>query len=246
VSSPTSNVTTSFDHLFFSVINSNSCTNLHKYHLDFQHGVWIQSRDLFEEKFNETFLHMVGIVCLNDSFSFQFSAITSFNITLNWWNGGPKVIDRTIHFQIIRKPLINRSNSSSIVLKPMDDSAIILNINSEKGDIFWQSICKRFNLQFLGLSKLHTENYFGFATEYFISECYQAGRSVYFIPRGSYLLVKTKLFSHIKFIPIRLNRVTDLKSVDCWSIGKDLYRETIIKFFEFYSSFDKSLLVLRK
>jgi hypothetical protein len=27
--------------------------------------------------------------------------------------------------------------------------------------------------------------------------------------------------------------------VDCWSIGKDLSRETIIKLFEFYSSFDK-------
>jgi hypothetical protein len=32
---------------------------------------------------------------------------------------------------------------------------------------------------------------------------------------------------------------TSLKSVDCWSIGKDLHRETIIRFFEFYSSFDK-------
>jgi hypothetical protein len=182
---------------------------------------------------------MEGIVCPNSSFWFQFSAITSFNITLNWWNGGPKVIDRTIHFQIIRKSLIDRSNSSSVVLKPVDDLAIIMNTNSEKGDIFWQSICKRFNLQFLGLSKLHTENCFGFATKYFISEGYQAGRSFYFIPRGSYLLDKTKLFSHIKFIPICLDRVTDLKSVDCWSIEKYLYRETIIKFFEFYSSFDK-------
>jgi hypothetical protein len=114
-----------------------------------------------------------------------------------------------------------------------------MNINSEKGDIFWQSICRRFNLQFLGLSKLHMENCFGFVTKYFISEGYQAGRSFYFIPRGSYLLVKTKLFSHIKFIPIIVDRVTDFNSVDCWSIGKDLYRETIIKFFEFYSSLDK-------
>jgi hypothetical protein len=94
-------------------------------------------------------------------------------------------------------------------------------------------------LRFLGLSKLHTENCFGFATKYFISEGYQAGRSFYFIPRGSYLLVKTKLFSHVRFIPICIDKVTDLKSVDCWSIGKYLYRETIINFFEFYSSFDK-------
>jgi hypothetical protein len=36
-----------------------------------------------------------------------------------------------------------------------------------------------------------------------------------------------------------VDRLTDLKSVDCWSIGKDLYKETIIKFFEFYFSFDK-------
>jgi hypothetical protein len=114
-----------------------------------------------------------------------------------------------------------------------------MNINSEKGDIFWQSICKGFNLQFLGLSKLHMENCFGFATKYFISENYQAGRSFYFILRGSCILIKTKLFSHIKFNPILVDKVTDLKSVDCWSIGKDLYRETIIKFFEFYSSFDK-------
>jgi hypothetical protein len=83
------------------------------------------------------------------------------------------------------------------------------------------------------------ENCFGFATKYFISENYQAGRSFYFIPRGSYILIKTKLFSHIKFVPILVDKITDLKSVDCWSIGKDLYRETIIKFFEFYSSFDK-------
>jgi hypothetical protein len=83
------------------------------------------------------------------------------------------------------------------------------------------------------------ENCFGFATKYFISEGYQAGRSFYFIHRGSYILIKTKLFSHIKFNPILVDKVTDLKSVDCWSIGKDLYRETIIKFFEFYSSFDK-------
>jgi hypothetical protein len=84
----------------------------------------IQSRDLFEEKFGETFLQLEGIICPNSSFWFQFSAITSFNITLNWWNGGLKVIDRTIHFQIIRKSLVNRLNSSSVVLKPVDDSAI--------------------------------------------------------------------------------------------------------------------------
>jgi hypothetical protein len=113
ISSPTSDITTC-DNLSSSVINSNSWTILHEYHLDLQHNVWIQSRDLFEEKFNETFLHMEGIVCPNSSFWFQFSAITSFNITLNWWNGGPKVIDRTIHFQIIRKSLVNRSNSSTI------------------------------------------------------------------------------------------------------------------------------------
>jgi hypothetical protein len=81
------------------------------------------------------------------------------------------------------------------------------------------------------LSKLHMENCFWFATKYFISENYQAGRSFYFIPRKSYILIKTKLFSHIKFNPILVDKVTDLKSIDCWSIGKDLYRETIIKFF---------------
>jgi hypothetical protein len=86
---------------------------------------------------------------------------------------------------------------------------------------------------------LHTENCFGFDSKYFISEGYQAGECFYFIPGGSYLLVKTKLFSHIKFNPLCIDKVTDLKSVDCWSIGRDLYRETIIKFFKFYSPLDK-------
>jgi hypothetical protein len=82
------------------------------------------------------------------------------------------------------------------------------------------------------------ENCFGFATKYFISENYQAGRSFCFIPRGSYILIKTKLFSYFKFVPILVDKVTDLKSIDCWSIGKDLYRETIIS-----SSFDSELFI---
>jgi hypothetical protein len=102
ISSPTSNVTTSFDHPPFTLNNNNnSWTILQKYHLDLQHNIWIQNRDLFEEKFSETFLQLEGIICPNCSFWFQFSAITSFNITLNWWNGGPKVIDRTILFKLL-------------------------------------------------------------------------------------------------------------------------------------------------
>jgi hypothetical protein len=75
-----------------------------------------------------------------------------------------------------------------------DDLALIVSINSEEGGIFWQSMSKRFNLQFIGLSKMNRDGCFAFMSRYFISEGYKEGMSFYFIPKGSYLLVKTKLY----------------------------------------------------
>jgi hypothetical protein len=70
ISSPTINITTSLDYPSFSIIDNNSWSILQKYHFDVQQNIWLQNRDLFEERFSETFLHTEGIMCPNSSFWF--------------------------------------------------------------------------------------------------------------------------------------------------------------------------------
>jgi hypothetical protein len=211
---------------------------LHKYHYNYNNNRWIQNRDLFETKFSEEFVFFEGILLPNDIYWVQFVTTSRFNIRLTWWNETPEIIDKTIQFQIIRKCPINRAKLS-VNFIPKHDLPLIVSINSEEDGIFWQSIFQRFNLQFSGISKLDGDSCFGFMSRYFISECYKAGRSFYFVPKGLYLVIKTMLYCSFKFNLRFIDKVTYLNGVDVWIIKENVYRETIIKFFEFYYSFDK-------
>jgi hypothetical protein len=41
------------------------------------------------------------------------------------------------------------------------------------------------------------------------------------------------------YYPQFIDGISNLNGVDIWTIEKDIYKETIIKFFEFHYSFDK-------
>jgi hypothetical protein len=104
-------------------------------------------------------------------------------------------------------------------------------VNSEEGGIFLHLMCQRFNLQFIGMST--------FKSKYFVSEGYKADRSFYFIPRGAYLMVKTKLYCSLNYKPQYIEGGTDSNSADVCIIKNEIYRELTMKLFELCYSFDK-------
>jgi hypothetical protein len=67
---------------------------------------------------------------------------------------------------------------------------------------------------------------------------YRIRRNYWIIPKGTYLLISTRLYIFYKEKIQIILSITGTGSEEWWSFKEDIYRETIIKFFIFYQSFD--------
>jgi hypothetical protein len=85
-------------------------------------------------------------------------------------------------------------------------------------------MCPHFNLEFIQLNKLKEDGCFDFISKYFVFEGYKAGMSFYFIPKVSYLMIKTKLYLWFQNKPQYIAGITDLNSFDIWIIKQDIFR----------------------
>jgi hypothetical protein len=122
--------------------------------------------------------------------------------------------------------------------KHNNDLPLIIAFRSKEGNIFWQSIFRRFNLHFAGFQKVKDEDALSCFSAYFIMDGYRVGRNYWIIPKGTYVWIATRLYvfftEKVQIIP----KITGTGAEDWWSFKEDVYRETIINFFVFYQSFD--------
>jgi hypothetical protein len=95
----------------------------------------------------------------NNSKWFQFKAKSYNSIQLEWWREKPKLIQQKFDFTLFRKACLLLS-PTDFNFKPYHDLPLIIAFRSKEGNMFWQSIFHRFNLQFAGFQKVKDEDAF--------------------------------------------------------------------------------------
>jgi hypothetical protein len=174
--SSSSDLSSHLSNPFYSIIPTNdNWIILEKQYLKSENN-WKKNRELLEKKFIEEFGSPEGCLLPNNSRWFQFKVKTYISIQLEWWSKEPKHIEQNFEFTLFRKACLLHS-PTDFNFKPNHDLPLIIAIRPKEGNIFWQSMFRRLNLQFDGFQKVKDEDALSCFSAYFIMDGYRVGRN---------------------------------------------------------------------
>jgi hypothetical protein len=202
-----------------------------------QQGFWIRKRVGLIQRFRENFGIEAAVILPKSSRWISFDVEVNIKIQ-DFYSESQKEFETIFKWRFVR--CLQASQTSALVTPNIqNDLALITSPTSSEGRVFWQLICKRYNLSYIGFREKPLEPYgFGIRSKYQINTTSVAGREFRFSSTGTSLLIKTKLYAICNNQQLIIEDLTDEDSEENWTIKGGIYREVLYKVFEFYQTFD--------